>query len=74
MIECETTIKKWGNSVGLVIPKEDAESAHLKPNQKVRVMITPIKQLKVGEIFGQMKGWKKPTKTIMEEVDRDLDS
>ena len=74
MIECETTTKQWGNSIGVIIPKIDADAGHLKANQKVRVIVMPAKTVKVGEIQGILKGWKKPTKKIMEEVDAELDS
>ena len=74
MIECETTTKQWGNSIGVIIPKGDAETGHLKANQRVRVIIMPAKTVKVGEIQGLLKSWRKPTKKIMEETDKELDS
>lgn len=74
MIECETKLKVWGNSVGIVIPKDKVNEEHLKANQKVRVIITPIKILRVKDIFGTLKNWKKPTKQIMKEIDKELDS
>ena len=74
MIERDTEIKKWGNSAGIVIPKEDLKKEKLRVGQKVRIVIRPVKSLKVKDIFGTFKKIKKPTKEIMKEIDKDLDS
>ena len=74
MIEYETRLKAWGNSVGIVIPKDKIEREHLKKNQMVRVIISPAKTVRVQDIFGKLKNWKKPTGQIMKEVDKALDS
>jgi len=65
-------LKKWGNSVGLIVPKEALEKESLKPRQMVRAIITPIKTLKVKDIFGKLR-LKKPTAQIMAEIDRDFE-
>ncbi|AJF59965.1 MAG: hypothetical protein J4224_00505 [Candidatus Diapherotrites archaeon] len=72
MIEYEVQLKKWGNSVGLIVPKEALEKESLKPRQMVRAIITPIKTLKVKDIFGKLR-LKKPTAQIMAEIDRDFE-
>ena len=74
MIEMETKLKGWGNSIGLVIPKNMIRVGNLKPKQRVRVIIKPVKVLKVRDLFGKFKNIKKPTDQIMKEIDRDLDS
>ena len=47
MITCKT--KKWGNSLGLLIPKDEVEYLNLKENQQVVVEIVktenPLKEL-----------------------------
>ena len=73
MIERETKLRAWGNSIGLVIPKEDVIKENLRPDQKVKVVITPIKTVKVKDIFGKLK-FKRSTEEIMKEVDKELDS
>lgn len=73
MIERETTLRAWGNSIGLVIPKEDVKKENLHPDQKVKVIITPIKSVKVKDIFGKLK-LKKSTEQIMKDTDKELDS
>jgi len=73
MIEHETRLKAWGNSVGVVIPKEDIKKEGLHVDQKVKVVITPVKTLKVKDIFGKLK-LKRSTKELLKEVDEELDS
>lgn len=74
MIECETKVKKWGNSLGIVIPKEKARKGHMRENQKVRVLIMPAKELKVRDIYGMFSEWKKPTDEIIKENKKELGS
>lgn len=73
MIERETRLKAWGNSIGVVIPKEDIKKEGLHIDQKVKVVITPVKILKVKDIFGKLK-LKINTKELLKEVDEELDS
>lgn len=71
MAELKTEVKKWGNSLGLVIPKDLAKKEGLKPNQKITVLL--IKRTNVlKETFGTLKKWKKPTQQIMDETDKEL--
>ena len=70
MIECESIARKWGNSIGLTIPKEVANKINLKENKKVRFIIledaNPIRKT-----FGMLKEWKTPTKQIIKEMRED---
>ena len=70
MIECEATAKKWGNSIGIIIPKEVAESKKIKENSKVRFAILDNEGV-VGRTFGVLKGWKEPTSKIIREMRRE---
>jgi len=56
----EVTLRKWGNSVGVVFPKEFVKQRHLKPNQKIWVEVT--KKADLSSIFGTLK-----TKTTAQE-------
>ncbi len=73
MIEYETKLRKWGNSIGLIIPKEDAKREGLRDDESVRAVIIPKKSLKVKDIFGKLK-LKRSTEEIMRETDKELDS
>ena len=50
----EITLKKWGNSVGAVLPKEFVEARGLKENDKVIIDI--VKKADLTKIFGSLKG------------------
>jgi len=73
MIECETKLKKWGNSIGFIIPKEDINREDLHEDEVVRAVIAPKKMVKVKDIFGKIS-LKKSTAQIMKESDKELDS
>ena len=67
----ETTVKKWGNSLGIILPKELVDYQHLKENDKVSVLV--VKEADLTGIYGTLprkmsgqqfkdmvrKGWKK---------------
>ena len=50
-------VKKWGNSMGFLIPKEEVERMHLMENQEVAVEITK-KENPLKELFGFSEGNK----------------
>lgn len=65
MIEIETTTRKWGNSVGVLLGNK------IKPNKRVIVTVTEKKVSKAGDLFGILK-MKTPTDKLMKEIDKDL--
>ena len=69
MIELETKTRKWGNSIGILLPKRYG----IKVDQDVCLHIAPAKKYtKVKDIFGLVK-FKKSTKQLMKEIDLELD-
>jgi len=66
----ETIPKKWGNSLGVTIPKEIVDSERLFPGKKVRVFVVSDQSDKLRRIFGSLK-LKMPTQKAMEEIDRE---
>ena len=58
-------IKRWGNSVGLLIQKEDAKKLGLKENDEVAAEITKKTNV-LKELFGAGK-FSKPTEEILKE-------
>ena len=52
----EVTIKKWGNSMGVLLPKELVEKERLKENQKININI--VKEVNLSDIFGMIKNRK----------------
>ena len=74
MLECESKLRKWGNSFGLVVLKNKVKKLHLKPGEKVRFFIPEKKSIKIKDIFGKQKNWKKSTTTILREIRKDMRS
>ena len=67
----ETIVRKWGNSVGVILPRELVEKEHLKENDKVLVFV--VKEADLSKNYGSLprtisgqkfkdmvrKGWEK---------------
>lgn len=66
MIEVEAITRKWGNSLGITLPKEAVEQGKLKPDMPIHVFIQE-KKLDMSKIFGSYK-FKKPTQQILDEI------
>ena len=49
----EAIIKKWGNSAGIIFPKEFIEEKSLKINDKVIVEV--VKEADLSNVFGSLK-------------------
>ena len=55
----ETKTRKWGNSLGIVLPKELVDKEHLYENEKVRVFV--VREHTLADSFGALKGKLKMT-------------
>ena len=66
MIEVEATARKWGNSIGISLPKEVIEQANIKPDKHVRLFI-PDRKIELGKVFGTLK-IKEPTQRILDKI------
>lgn len=53
MVTAETKLKQWGNSLGLVIPKEIVKREELNVGDVVKVEISKEKRV---DAFGMFKG------------------
>ncbi len=62
----EVKTKKWGNSLGIIIPSKEAENLKLKENQTIRVDIHLTTANPLKEMFGAFKD--KPLKISFEEI------
>ncbi len=74
MIECKLIPRKWGNSLGAVFPEEIVKKMKMKPGKPVRALLQEGKTVRVKDIFGMLKDWKKPTEQIVREGREELDS
>ena len=71
MICCKT--KQWGNSLGIVIPKEVVKEMNIKPNEEVCLDINKKGTNVLKELFGALP-FKKSTKQLLKESREELES
>jgi antitoxin component of MazEF toxin-antitoxin module len=58
--------RKWGSSIGIIIPKKVAKELKIRENQEVMVDIKP-KDNPLKELFGSAK-LSKPTEQLLKEI------
>jgi len=69
----ETTAKRWGNSIGIIIPKEVIDREHIKEKGIVRFLIIKESDKILRETFGLAKDKiKKSTQQIKNEIRNEL--
>lgn len=71
MIELNTKLRKWGNSLGIVVPLKAIKDRNIKEGTEVKVEIMQKKGNPLRETFGTLK-FKKPIKQLMKEIDEEL--
>lgn len=49
----QTTVKKWGNSMGIVLPMDFVQNRELKENDVV--IINVVKEADLKNLFGSLK-------------------
>ncbi len=59
-----TVMRKWGNSLGVVIPREEATKEGLKENDEVEIVIK--KAVDIRQLFGRYKF--KDLQTLKDEM------
>ncbi len=68
MITIETEVRKWGNSMAIILPKDKAKEAHIKSGKKITILI-PDGVINLRKDFGSLKHLlKKPTQEIKNEL------
>lgn len=65
VIQTKTKIREWGNSLGVVIPKEIVIREELKPNDRVTITVTK-KQI-IEDFFGKLKKSKIDAQKMKDE-------
>ena len=66
MVETEVKTRKWGSSIGVVLPKEIVDEIGIKPDEKITIDIK--KNPLAKEFFGLLKDWKRPAQKIKDEA------
>ena len=67
-MEAECVTRRWGNSLGIIIPRKITDQENIKENEKV--LISVRKGHNAQEFFGLFSDWKRPTAEIKEEMKR----
>ena len=68
MITVESRVRRWGHSLGLVIPRGQARVHQIKVGDKVELLLRKKTNV-LRETFGTAK-IKKPTDQMMSEIDK----
>lgn len=65
-MEAEVVVKKWGNSVGVLIPKEVVRRENIKENERI---VIEIKKRQVGKTFlGMVSDWNESAQMVKDEA------
>lgn len=70
MIEIKTKLRRWGNSLGIVVPQKMLESQKIKEGDEISIFVS-TKKTNLRNLFGKHK-FKKPVEEMMKEIDEDL--
>ena len=63
--------KQWGNSIGIIIPKDVVDDLSLVPGEEVAIEIEK-KQNVLKELWGSLN-WGKDKKKVLAEVRKELE-
>ncbi|MDO8508813.1 MAG: AbrB/MazE/SpoVT family DNA-binding domain-containing protein [Nanoarchaeota archaeon] len=73
MTVIDVKLKKWGNSFGVVIPKEVVEKENMKEDENVKLIVIKNGSKAFSETFGIGKGKiKKSGQEFKDEARREL--
>ena len=73
MTNIEVKVKKWGNSLGIILPSYTIESNKIKENDRINIIVIPDSKKALNETFGLLKGkLKKSGQQIKDELRREL--
>ena len=70
MMEFDAKVKKWGNSLAVVLPHDEAKSDGLKQDQKLHVIVLQ-KSNAVRRSFGRLPGLR-PAQQLKDELRKEL--
>ena len=72
MIEIESRARKWGNSLGITLPRTELEREGITENDNLKILIMK-KDNTFKKTFGMFKGkFKQSTQQIKDELRREL--
>ena len=71
-MEMQIKTKKWGSSLGIIIPKKIVREERIQEGQEIRINILSRKKTTGTDIFGKLK-FKKPIQVLLDETDKDFE-
>ena len=71
MIEIKTKLRRWGNSLGIVVPLNKTNEENIKEGEEVTALILSRKKVNLKKLFGKHK-FSKSTDQLMKEADEEL--
>lgn len=69
-VHIKAKAKQWGNSLGIVIPKQQATMLNLKPGEEINLVAVKIKN-PLKELFGTVK-FDRPTEELIKETRKEM--
>lgn len=70
MIEIKSKLRRWGNSLGIVVPQNIIEKEKAKEGDEI-VILLKERRPNLRKLFGVHK-FKQPVEQIMKEIDEEL--
>ncbi len=67
MTEIECIAKKWGGSIGVVLPKDVVEREHISPKERIRIVVKKIPLARDIWNLGPITT-REPTQKIKDEL------
>jgi antitoxin component of MazEF toxin-antitoxin module len=75
MEKVNVRVRRWGNSFGVILPRNVVDSQALREGASIEILVQSKNKTKAGEIFGLLKGkLKRSTDELLAEVDRDFEN
>lgn len=71
MIEVKSRLRKWGNSLGVVVPQKVIENENAREGDEVILFLKTDSENLLRKMFGSFK-FKKSTDELMKEIDEEL--
>ena len=68
----EAEAKKWGSSIGIIIPKDVVKKERIREGQKVEIILRRPANFDIDKVFGSLKNWKTSTDKILKGTDEEL--
>ena len=72
MDQIDVKVKKWGNSLGIILPMRIVEKENLSDGKEIMITIQSKEKTKVKEVFGVLKKELNDidTQKALKEVDK----